>query len=235
MTSADDALIVALVRHRAHLRSVLPFDINAVNPAILDFSSANHALAGFDLNDVHAFAAYVDAVLEQHQTSVGLGRYNEDRVVYRHSPLFNCASERRSIHLGIDLFVAAGSPILAPLDGSVHSFDNNASLGDYGPTIVLGHELDGITFFTLYGHLSLSSLDVLHQGLQLQAGTEVGRLGGPYENGGWPAHLHFQLIRDMQDLRGDFPGVAAPSQRDRYLHLCPNPNLILGIEALRSS
>jgi hypothetical protein len=46
------------------------------------------------------------------------------------------------VHLGVDLFQAAGAPVHAPCAGRVHSLANNASPGDYGPCVVLAHVLD---------------------------------------------------------------------------------------------
>jgi len=153
-------------------------------------------------------------------------------VLYRHSPLFDGEAERRSIHLGIDLFVVEGTRIRSPLPATVHSSADNAALGDYGPTVILEHELYGTRFFTLYGHLSRTSLDELEEGDPLAAGTTVGEVGDIHENGGWPPHLHFQIICDLLDQAGNFPGVAAPSERKLFLDLCPDPNLILGIPVL---
>ena len=51
------------------------------------------------------------------------------------------------------------APIHAALDGTIHSFQNNTALGDYGPTIILSHEIEGFKFHTLYGHLSEASLN----------------------------------------------------------------------------
>ncbi|WP_238593699.1 hypothetical protein, partial [Endozoicomonas atrinae] len=52
-------------------------------------------------------------------------------------------------------------------------------------------------------------------------------------NGHWPPHLHFQVISDLLDQKGDFIGVAPKSERDYYLSICPDPNLILGIPSLK--
>ena len=68
------------------------------------------------------------------------------------------------MHIGLDLWIKAGTPVLSALDGKVHSFDFNAGFGDYGPTIILEHQLEDQTFYTLYGHLSLDSLDGLKIG-----------------------------------------------------------------------
>ena len=50
------------------------------------------------------------------------------------------------------------------------------------------------------------------------------------ENGGWPAHLHFQIIGDLMGFIGDFPGVAKQSEIEEWLERCPDPNLILGMD-----
>ena len=170
--------------------------------------------------------------LQAADAAVGIGRYNEDRVLYRHSPLFDGTAERRSVHLGIDLFVVEGTEIMAPLPGTIHSAADNAGLGNYGPTVILRHQLEGIEFHTLYGHLGRMSIERFEPGDRLAAGDPVGEVGDLQENGSWPPHLHFQIIADAVDGVVDYPGVAAPSDLDRYLELCPDPNLILGIPGL---
>jgi murein DD-endopeptidase MepM/ murein hydrolase activator NlpD len=217
---------------RGKLKPVLPFDLIKTAPVLFDLSAHSRELAGIDLNDVEMFTNYVFAELRRQGAPVGVGRYAEDRVVYRHRSLFNGAEENRSVHLGIDLFVEPGTMVSTPLRAEVHSFSNNQSPGDYGPTIILRHEPEGVPFFTLYGHLSLWSLTGMHPGRRFAAGEVIGRVGESQENGGWPPHLHFQVITDMGEWKGDFPGVAAPSQLKKYLELCPDPNLILCIPGL---
>ena len=116
---------------------------------------------------------------------------------------------------------------MAPLDGIVHSFAFNNAFGDYGATIILTHNLDGLIFHSLYGHLSLNSLKNLHEGDVIRRGDVFAEFGIPFENGQWPPHLHFQLIRDMQGMKGDYPGVGEESKRDFYLDNCPDPDVIL--------
>ncbi len=152
-----------------------------------------------------------------------IGRYNEARSFYT-EPLFDGpGEERRTIHLGLDLFAAAGTPIFAPLDGVVHAIANNHQRLDYGPVMILRHG----DFFTLYGHLSDTPLEV---GTAVKAGQEIARIGDRSANGDWPPHLHFQVIRDLLDMDSDFPGVAFASQRDVFTAISPDPNLILGID-----
>ena len=135
------------------------------------------------------------------------------------------------MHLAIDLFLDAGSPILSVCDGVVHSFKDNALPYDNGPTIVIEHPTtpDGPPFYILYSHMTRDSLDGLYVGKPMKKGEQIGKVGAYPDNGGWPPHLHFQLIVDMMDEKGDLFGVAPPSKRDVWLSICPNPNLILQI------
>jgi murein DD-endopeptidase MepM/ murein hydrolase activator NlpD len=199
---------------------------------VFDFTGNNKELEVLDINDVAGFTEYLFERIAGADPPVGIGRYNEDRVLYRHSPLFDGTAERRSIHLGIDLFVVEDSTIYTPLRGRVFAYANNARLGDYGPTVILDHDLDGVRFFTLYGHLSCATLEDIQIGATLEAGERVGEVGDLHENGGWPPHLHFQVICETPTQGGDYPGVASPSEREHYLGLCPDPNLILGIPGL---
>lgn len=159
---------------------------------------------------------------------IGVGRYNEARALYT-APEFRSGprptDERRTIHLGIDLFADPGTVVCAPLPGKIHAFANNARHLDYGPVIILDHD----DFFTLYGHLTLDSLRDLEIGRIVGAGEAIGKIGAAHENGGWTPHLHFQIITDLLGLGCDFPGVACPSEREKWLKLSPDPNVLIGI------
>jgi murein DD-endopeptidase MepM/ murein hydrolase activator NlpD len=225
-------LATVLERNNALMASVIDFDLGTGGGVVFDFTGANHDLEHLDINDVAGFTEYLFERIAAADPPVGIGRYNEDRVVYRHSPLFDGAGERRTVHLGVDLFVAEGSSVYAPLAGRVFSFADNARLGDYGPTVILDHQLEGVSFFTLYGHLSRATLDEIQIGAFLETGEPFAEVGDASENGGWPPHLHFQIIAEPPGNEGDYPGVAAPSDRERLLKLCPDPNLILRIPGL---
>jgi murein DD-endopeptidase MepM/ murein hydrolase activator NlpD len=160
------------------------------------------------------------------------GGYGETRDDYT-SALFAPAdgSEPRTVHIGLDIFAAAGTPVFAPLDARIHSFADNAGDGDYGPTIILEHEpAPGLMFHTLYGHLSRASLEGLSVGQRLAAGDRIGRLGTRAENGGWTPHLHVQVMLEIGDARGDYPGACRASQRAHWLAICPDPAELLGLK-----
>jgi peptidoglycan LD-endopeptidase LytH len=113
----------------------------------------------------------------------------------------------------------------------VHSFAFNDHFGDYGATIILSHSLDGVAFYTLYGHLALADLEHLREGAYIVGGTTLGHFGEPHENGHWPPHLHFQVVEHIGLYRGDYPGVCRYSEKDQYLANCPDPDLLLGMRA----
>ncbi|MCP4817463.1 MAG: peptidoglycan DD-metalloendopeptidase family protein, partial [Planctomycetaceae bacterium] len=151
------------------------------------------------------------AELAGHDESVGVGRYIEPRTCYQ-GDQFRDADELesgpRTIHMGIDLFVPPGSPVESPMDGTIHSFADNDVAFDYGPTIILQHQTEeGVLFYTLYGHLSRTSLLGIREGQSIKKGEEFAAIGDATENGGWPPHLHFQVMTHDLGLKGNYPGV----------------------------
>ena len=160
----------------------------------LDFSAGNTDLLTRDLGETRHFSEYVFGELLSENTFNGIGGYGEDRVIYRQRKHFSADTEKpRSIHLGVDIWAGAGTPLYAPLEATVHSFAFNDHYGDYGPTIILAHEISGMTFFTLYGHLSLSSLEDLHEGETIKAGETFATIG-PYQKTATGRHISISRL-----------------------------------------
>ena len=205
-------------------------DFNAANDKLLhfDFSSANTAFPDELVTNTQQFTEYINHQLATRQCKYGIGGYNEDRVLYKRSKHFN-GEEARSIHLGIDIWGNADTKVYVPIGGTVHSFAFNNNFGDYGATIILQHQLDTVLFHTLYGHVSLKDLVTLQEGKYISRGELLGHFGEPKENGDWPPHLHFQIVEDMRLHKGDYPGVCSISERKKYLHNCPDADLILNM------
>ena len=213
--------------------SVLPWEPASLKLHVFDLSVGSTEVPGLDvLEDVHRFTDHLFTIMRREGARLGIGRYDEARVLYTSEAFRAKHEEPRTVHLGIDLFVEAGTEIRAPLAGRIHSFAFNDSPLDYGPTILLEHETgEGDLFFTLYGHLSLDSLDGLERGRRVSRGEAIARVGTYPVNGNWPPHLHFQIVLDLLDKEGDFPGVSAPSERDLWLGLSPDPSRLLGLPA----
>ncbi len=205
-------------------------DIDLANDHLLafDFTENNQELTADEVADTPRFSAWVNRKLAESGCRYGIGGYFEHRTLYARSSLFNTAdTEPRRLHLGIDIWGPAGTPVYAPLAGTVHSFQDNNDFGDYGPTIILEHHLDGLTLYSLYGHLNRTSLQDLSVGQLIALNQQIASLGHEEENGQWPPHLHFQLMFDMQGLTGDYPGVCRYSEKESYQHNIPDPDLIL--------
>lgn len=196
----------------------------------LDLSISNKDLDNIDLSNAEKFEDFIEHYLLTNNSKIAFGGYNEIRNIYKRSLVFkNDISDERNIHIGLDLWIRAGTIVLAALDGKVHSFQNNKSLGDYGPTIILEHEIKNVKFYTLYGHLSEESLIDLDIGKPFSKGEKIATLGSFPINGDYAPHLHFQIIKNIVNSKGDYPGVCNIKDLDFYLENCPNPNLLLKI------
>ena len=282
------AIQESLAKNSPTAAALTPHDLRKENCLVFDLSVASTLLGANPADAIEPVATpKIRAALRDGNVSVGIGRYNEPRPFYS-SALFSGSSnptdERRTIHLGIDLFADPGTPISSPFDAIVHAVSNNTAPLDYGPVVILKHQIPKLDssnvvhsstrsvpptrhsersprseelrtiapgsrdeslflpgkldptsdqppdhFFTLYGHLSTSTLATLKPGQHIPAGQTFATIGRPHENGGWSPHLHFQIILDLLDLGTDFPGVAFASQRAAWTSLSPDPNLILGI------
>lgn len=197
--------------------------------AYIDLSENNPDLLKLEVASSEAFSVFIDEFLRNRNKKAAFGGYNELRTLYNRSELFNNSAANRNIHIGLDIWVPAFSEIISPLNGKVHSFRDNMNFGDYGPTIILEHNEADRRFYTLYGHLSRKSLEDIEIGSPVKKGEKIAELGDFEENGDYAPHLHFQVMENMDDKMGDYPGVVRKEDLDNYLKNCPDPNLLLKI------
>ncbi len=233
--------VVQWLKENAHkIGRLVEHDLKTAKTVTFDLSAGSKEIANpTELADLDAFTRKLFDRMRAGKAAAGIGRYGEARLVYT-SELFqgtgNNGPEWRTVHLGLDIFMEPGSLVFAPLDGIVHSFRSNAGSLDYGPTIILQHSVaEGVTLYTLYGHLSAASLANLREGMPVKQGARIATIGDATVNGGWPPHLHFQIITDLLGKKGDFPGVARPSEREIWLSLSPDPNLIAGMPQVEAA
>lgn len=223
-----------LKENSARVGPVIEPELRTSPQVVLDFSAGSLELGPLSYSsDPAAVEAVIASRLKAAGKRAAIGQYDEARTAYSGKSFevkVNDGTEMRTVHLGIDLFLPPGSAVLAPLDGLLHSFQDNAAGQDYGPTVILEHRIPGGPgFFTLYGHLSRKSLDGLREGVPVRRGGKIAEVGQTSENGGWPPHLHFQIVADLLDRKGEFPGVALPSRRSLWLGISPDPNIILKV------
>ncbi len=222
------------LQSEAQVASILDADLTAEPLVVFDLSISSPLLrADAPSLAETSLTPRLFGQLEAAGVQVGIGQYTEARLLYTTPPFATGArltDEYRTIHLGMDLFAAPGAAVYAPLEGQVYDLQNNAAPHDYGPVIILEHHTtEGTPFYTLYGHLSEISLARWKRGQKVVAGDSLAEIGTAQVNGGWTPHLHFQIITDLLDLDGDFPGVCQASQQEIWKAFSPDPNLILRI------
>ncbi len=228
----ETKMLLEEILRKYDFASVVPFDLSKERLLKIDLTAENTDLEKIDLTNTAIFTEYVFTKIQESNAVCAIGGYFENRYIYRRSEHFQQTEEPRSIHLGVDIWAAAGTAVFAPLSGKIHSFANNDNFGDYGPTIILEHELEGHIFYTLYGHLSVPSLEGLAVNQVINKGQRIAEFGHFPENGNWPPHLHFQVMTDMLGKQGDFPGVCEPSKIDFYRAICPNAHILLKTDTL---
>jgi len=224
-------LTSSLKKYQHTFHSVVPFNPGKDKLLQMNFTATNTDLENISLEDGDQFASYIRRQIKDAGALYGIGGYGEYRNFYSRSHVFDNVqgTEPRRLHLGIDIWADAGTPVYAFMGGMVHSFAFNNIFGDYGATLILLHQLDGIAFYSLYGHISLNDINNIQAGEYVSRGEEVAHFGKPTENGNWPPHLHFQIINDIELNKGDYPGVCAYGEKDKYLANCPDPDLVLNM------
>jgi murein DD-endopeptidase MepM/ murein hydrolase activator NlpD len=226
----DRFKLLSILRERqGSFHPIVPFNPKLDKLFPFDFTENNRELSVDQIEDTNKFSDYINKQLKGHFCRYGIGGYGEHRTLYARSKHFDGGEEPRRLHLGTDIWGEAGTRVMCPADGIVHSFGFNNNDSDYGATIILTHNIERISFHSLFGHLSLNSIKNLEEGKRIEIGEVFTEFGMRFENGNWPAHLHFQIIIDMEGRKGDYPGVCKYSEKDKWLLNSPDPDLILDL------
>ncbi|MFS4494637.1 peptidoglycan DD-metalloendopeptidase family protein [Maribacter sp. 2308TA10-17] len=211
--------IIKPIDNSIHIRQYCRIDLSNLNPDLKDIA----------ITRPDDCQNYINSILKKNDALVAYGGYLEKRNLYSDKSSFTKHEAVRNIHLGIDFWTKAYTRVITPIKGKVHSFQNNTTIGDYGPTIILEHDMDGAVFYTLYGHLSLASIANIQIGQEFEKGSVLSTLGTPDINVNYAPHLHFQIIIDLEGKKGDYPGVCSETQLEFYKQNCPDPNLLLNL------
>ncbi|WP_273567462.1 aminotransferase class III-fold pyridoxal phosphate-dependent enzyme [Maribacter halichondriae] len=188
-----------------------------------------------EFNDLDWFQFKIEKLQAEHADFIIAGGYLEPRPLYtstEYDKIGNNGRESRTVHLGIDFWLPAQTPVHALFDGEVVIAVNDEGDKEYGGLIVLKHQIDNMEFYSLYGHLAVASATGKEIGQQIKKGARIGHLGNYPENGNWAPHLHFQLMHSLLGYTKDFPGVAYFNQIGVWKGLCPDPNILFKDESL---
>ncbi len=220
--------------HQREFRGIVEPDLATAPLLVLDTGVSSPLLDNPAIAyDAEATTRQLFRALDDYGCRAAIGLYAEYRLIYHGDAFTDTTGHQRTLHLGIDVFMPAGSAVNAPLAGRVHSLANHVAAFDYGGTIILRHEYahqgrSGV-FYTLYGHLRPASFTHLEVGQNIRAGARLAVMGSADENGNWPPHVHVEIITDLLDQADTFVGVGAHAHRNVWLSLCPDPNVILQI------
>ena len=209
----------------ASFSQIIDVEIQQLRLKSLDLSVGSLELGNnANFETIEAFNKRIDQLLEGYD--LGYGGYLECRPFYStdaYLQMGNHGPRWRTVHLGLDLWINAGTSVLALYEGVVESIQENVGERNYGPTIILKHKTEaGLEFYSLYGHLNRSCLDTIKKGASVKRGQQIAEIGPAPENGNWPPHLHFQIMLDLLGNEGDFPGVAYFDELSIWRSVCPD-------------
>lgn len=92
-----------------------------------------------------------------------------------------------TFHNGIDFGAPTGTPVKAAAAGKVIK---SSYQGAYGNHVMVEHKVNGISYTTVYAHLSKRSVFV---GQSIPKGANIGAVGSTGNSSG--SHLHFEIHR----------------------------------------
>ena len=202
-----------LAEHAAEIGPAAAVSLTAYRPVVLDLGVGSD-----DLRDgAWERPGDVRALIRARAAGSGvvIGRYGEARLPYTRG---DADVEPGTVHLGVDVFLPDGSGVLAPLPGVVERV---------GPgEVVLRHAPEGgPVFYTRLAGVTAS----VAAGQRLERGDRLGKIAPAPEAGPLPAHLHVQIACGLPQA---LPGLVPGGERDVWLSVCPDPNLILKVPGL---
>jgi murein DD-endopeptidase MepM/ murein hydrolase activator NlpD len=157
-------------------------------------------------------------VLDETGARYLVSRYGEDRSAMLAGS--SIASERRTLHLGIDIFCRDQETVFAPSAGEIVATGREPQSHSFGHYLVF--KPDGSDTYIFFGHLSAEP--PLRRG-RVDAGQAIARLGdyANGENGDWSRHLHIQLFQHPPLSELDLIGYSTKESFRKNSQRYPNP------------
>ncbi len=199
------------------------------DPFIVDLSTNSPLLHGMDVRDQEKLQRVLNEKMGS-KYSWGVSPYLERRDTL----LGDCpqmVAEKRFIHLGLDVIVALGTALHAPLHATVAESGYEKGEGNYGGYVLLKHDSTAFEhFYSFYGHLCKDRLPAAGQ--TVPAGEAFAEIGDFHENGNWFYHTHIQVITQKGLGMGyAFKGYCSDENLMEMNDLCPSPIPIFLVNA----
>lgn len=171
------------------------------------------------------FNDYVFGEMSKNETNIAVSGYLEDRTtLLKKYP--QMVEEKRIYHLGVDVMAPLGTDLYAPIDGEVVLSEYEDGDGNYGGMVILKHNINGIIFYSLYGHLNRNALPTI--GKLIKKGDKFAKIGDFDENGNWFYHTHLQVFTENGYKNGWIhKGYCSPENIATIDKYCPNPIFLL--------
>lgn len=181
-----------------------------------------------DINDQKALQAYADDLMSEANTNWAVSDFGENRkFMFSELGHLQMVEEGRFFHLGLDIWAPVGFELFAPLAGEIVVSEYEAGAGNYGGMVVVKHEVEKQTFYTVYGHLNKDKLPVL--GL-IQKADRIGFLGEMDSNGGYFYHVHLQVLTEVGFKKGfTNKGYATLEDFQKIEKYCLDPRFLFKI------
>ncbi|MCF7844934.1 MAG: peptidoglycan DD-metalloendopeptidase family protein [Kiritimatiellales bacterium] len=185
----------------------------------VDMSTKNHEITKLNLNDQKSFQEYLNKTYQGYKW--GISGYLEFReTLLKDIP--QMMNEKRYYHLGIDIITPEGTKLFAPIDSTVEHAGYEEDRGNYGGFVILKHEGNFESFYSLYGHLNSKMLP--QKSTHIARGDCFANVGNFDCNGGWFTHTHMQIITKKGKSEGYFSkGYCSKDVLSQISTLCPSP------------
>lgn len=222
-----------LQANKKTFKPVVNPDASTLTKSIVPYGDPDHEMTIASAQErAHDATKWWNDFCNTHGIELGVGPWGEERSVYTDVAFQSrfIEGKRRTHHLGLDLFMPAGTPVYTPLAATVKSVGIEKSPLGYGGLIALEHAPDGCPpFITLWGHMAHEALERVMPGQKLAAGDLVGFIGPISENGGWTPHLHLQISTDTSLSAEEILGVGESEYLDVWADMFPDASILAGI------
>src|SRR3989344_5661245 len=138
--------IVELIDAKENIAPVVPIEILTSPFYRFDLSRHNPDIAHVDMGRPETLRKYIVDTLTERRCGWGFGGWGEDRALYKTHPFFKDKAGDHSIHLGMDIWLPAETPVFVPFTGTVHGFKDNSTDHNYGPSIITEHRIGDASF-----------------------------------------------------------------------------------------
>lgn len=124
--------------------------------------------------------------------------------------------EGTEYHMGIDMSAYWQAPVVSIVDGVVEKV--YTEINDYGNYIIIKHETDTETFYSMYAHMH----DIfMFEGQSVKQGAVIGRQGGDPVKDKNPgrsigSHLHFEIRKTPNDGSQVDPKLYLYAKKDNF-------------------